>query len=102
MTRYFFTKSNLIAFVVIVILITTTNIVKINRRYQIRNAEYNLAQVAQQLRIVRQKQRRLRIEHTLLRNPKRIERIAQNHGLNQAEPSQTHLIPRLSPLRSSK
>ena len=66
----------------------------VSRRKQIIRIGYELSEARDQLRQLREQNRKLRVETSVLTNPARIERLARVLGMKRATPNDIRMVNR--------
>jgi len=67
-------------------------LVKIHKRQRIIQVSYKLTQARQQMTKLQNELRRLRLEESVLTNPKRIESLAKSMGMLRPSPHQVRSV----------
>jgi cell division protein FtsL len=75
-------------------LVLALALVRVHRRHQVIRIGYELSEQRAELRALQEKQKRLRLEQSVLTNPERIEKLAKSLGMIRPKPDQIEFIPR--------
>jgi cell division protein FtsL len=68
-------------------------LVQVSRRHQFIRVGYELSKATQQERTLREENRQLRLEISVLTNPSRVEHLARSLGLVPPAPNQIREVP---------
>lgn len=77
---------------IIAVIAGSIAIFHVSRRKEIVRIGYRLSDARQQLRDLREENRKLRLETSVLTNPARIERLARSLGMKRATPQQIRVV----------
>jgi len=67
-------------------------VVKVHQRHNVVSVGYELSEAASELHKLREENRRLRLEKSVLTHPARIERLARARGMRLPEPEQLRIL----------
>jgi cell division protein FtsL len=78
--------------VIVAAIVLAIGVFHVSRRKEITRLGYRLTDTRKELRLLREDNRRLRVEQSVLTNPERIERLARSLGMIRPMPTEIRVV----------
>ena len=73
-------------------IIVAISVMHVSRRKSILRLGYELSDVRREVEVLREENRKLRLERSVLTNPERVERLARSLGMTRTQPTQVRVV----------
>jgi cell division protein FtsL len=85
-------KTAVIALVIVACLLVSVGVIRVMRQHEVLRLGYQLSHQAEQVRLLREAQRRLELERGTLTSPDRIRRLATQLGMTSVAPDRIRIV----------